>query len=360
MKKIGIVGFSNLRFIPFIDDYITISLGEGYECELIYWNRQGEKETYGDLQCFSYDVTMKSNANIVVKLIRMLGFGRYSKNIIKSRKYDKVIILTTVPAIFISGFLMNSYNKNYILDIRDYSYEHIKIFYNRLAQVMKHSGLTIISSPGFKEFLPPSDLKLTHNSAYLDRTDRYEFTKTQSDKLIIGFMGVVRYVDQILLFIDTIGNHNQIEFHLYGDGEGALDIQTYCTNNNIENVTLHGKYLACEKDAIIQNCDIIYNCYGNNTKEVQYALSNKLYDALFYKKPILVNSKTIMQSYSEGINFIYHHDNHNFVNELLSWYSSIDQVEFTERCECLLNQVNEECKIYRNSVSTFLKGELND
>ena len=42
---IGIIGFANLRIMQYLKKYTDILDAENIEYEVVYWNRDGEKET---------------------------------------------------------------------------------------------------------------------------------------------------------------------------------------------------------------------------------------------------------------------------------------------------------------------------
>ena len=87
--------------------------------------------------------------------------------VLKRNSYDFLIICTTIPAILLFDVLVKKYHKRFLLDIRDYTYEGIKLYRYLEKKLISSAGLTAISSKGFFEWLPcvGDNYVLTHNIA---------------------------------------------------------------------------------------------------------------------------------------------------------------------------------------------------
>ena len=60
------------------------------------------------------------------------------------------------------------YKGKYIVDIRDFTLENIPFYRKAEQTVVKNSYSTVISSRGYKEFLPDYDYKVVHNYTEVD------------------------------------------------------------------------------------------------------------------------------------------------------------------------------------------------
>ena len=178
--------------------------------------------------------------------------------------------------------------------------------------------------------MPESDYLCCHNMAYESPSS---LSFCQNDEPInLGFVGVIRYADECERILKAIENDSRIMFHFYGDGEDECRLKSFCKENGIENVLFHGRFLPHEKDQIYSQIDIIYNCYGNTTNNVKYALSNKYYDALYYKKPILVNNNTSMADYSGILGYkVEEYD--TLADRLLQWYQTLNVEDINTFCD---------------------------
>lgn len=332
--RVGIIGFTNLYGMPYLNIYTSLFKKMNIDYDVIYWNRDGQTEQ-SSFNVYIYDKPMEVNCSTRAKILNYMKFTSFVKKVVKKEKYDFLIILTTVPAVFLSLFLRN-YAGRYVVDIRDYSYEHIRLFKGLMDFALKNSLFNVISSPGFME-LVKNEVK---SKTYLCHNISFDLTKPNTNnrklsidktKLVIGFVGAVRYYDECVKLIDEIKNDSRYDFKFYGSGVVRDKLELYCKKNFINNVYFFGKFTPSQKPDIYSGIDIIYNLYGNKTKGVELALSNRFYDAAWYDKPLLVNEKTLMSRYSTGISYVVEDNESQLANKLWNWYFAIDWEEFYQR-----------------------------
>lgn len=321
-----IVAFGNLCVTPYINNYVNILVRKNISFDVIYWDRYSYDEHLDICENeYLYRKHTPDTTPLRNKLPKMLGYASFVKKILKKNNYDSVIVLTSLPGVMLERFLVKNFKNRYIFDIRDYSYEHMKWYYKKMRSLMNNSLLNIISSEGFRNFLPEAETYVMHNCTY-ENVDDYLFERSNDGKIKVGFVGVIRYVDECTRFIDSIKDSNVIEFHFYGSGRGEMKIMEYCTANNISNVFFHGRYTPEQKDGINRSIDVIFNVYGNN-KLVRDAMSNKYYDALYYKKPLLVSDGTYVAKCSQGLSYVVEYKE-GFSGLLEDWYNGINGKEF--------------------------------
>ena len=165
--KVCIVSFANFNMVPYIHTYTKICNDCNVKYDIIYWDRYGLKEERADCEkLYRYPRMLEDIEPIRKKLFVMLGYANYVKKILRKEKYDKVIILTSLLGVFLESFLTRKYNKKYIFDIRDYSFEHITWYKKKMESLMTNSILNVISSPGFKNFLPQKESVTDHNCCF--------------------------------------------------------------------------------------------------------------------------------------------------------------------------------------------------
>ena len=217
---------------------------------------------------------------------------------------------------------------------------------------MKNSALNVISSPGFMNFLPKEECSLIHNCAYTQCGN--EQFKRKNTPLSIAFIGVVRFADECKQFLDKIKNDERVVFDFYGEGVGEKILKEYCSEKGFKNVNFHGRYMPEEKNEIIRSADFIFNAYGNKKISLIYALSNKYYDALYFKKPLIVNDNTTMAEFSEGISFEVNYNSQTFVDDLLNWYNGIDEESINQTSEKYLQKAIKENEEVSKKISIVL------
>lgn len=337
--KVGIIGMSNLCLMPYLFTYTDFLQKKQIKFEVIYWNRKNLSETC-EFSCYEFQSPMQDFSLKIGKLKDILTYIRFVKKRIKMANYDFVIILTSLPAVLLQGFLHKHYRKKYLVDIRDYTYEHI-YFYKKLFQkVLANSALNVISSPGFIEFLPLKQAVLCHNLSFSKEGNRFVRKNQQRNRipLRISYVGFIAYYDQCLSFINVIANDARFEFHFYGLGEFNSALKKYCLDNHIANVFFHGHYNPEEKENIYGNTDIIFNVYGNGTNLFKYALSNKFYEAAWYDIPILVSDGTDMRNLSKSLSFPVDCSAFGAADKIYQWYNTIDWQVLANDAQAIMNE----------------------
>ena len=162
------------------------------------------------------------------------------------------------------------------------------MIYHIEKKVIGKSLRTVISSEGYKKFLPPYDYLIAHNMRNLpaDRVWKIQHRDTRRDILHIAFIGYVNYQEQHKKLILALKDDSR--FRLSFIGTKAEELGTFCREHNVENVTLRGTFEADRILDFYRDVDMVNNLYGNHTPVLDYALSNKLYFAATLQIPILV------------------------------------------------------------------------
>lgn len=338
--KVLIVCFSNLRGAPYIYPYIDVFQKNGTSYDVVYWNRHDIQETLDCGQLFAYNHPMADSVDKKIKFFRMCQYASYVKKIAKKGKYDRILVLTSLPGVLMSHFLTTTYKGRYIFDIRDHSYEQHGFYRKKIKFLMENSVQNVISSEGFRNFLPEADAILCHNCPKeLTAQAHSEGVRAADGKVHISFIGGVRYAKAYLHVLRGIANHPRIFFDFYGFGTDIPLLQEFCKENDIRNVAFHGAYTPAEKPEIIEKSDVVFNVYGTDL-HVKYAVSNKYYDALIYKKPLMVSRGTTMKAISEG--FSYSVDSDFNAEDFLAWYDQIDFTEMGRICDEKLKKVQQD------------------
>ena len=324
--KACIVVFSSIASTPFMYKYISVFKKNNIKFDIIHWDRYDYNENVEECDSlYQYKKNVPDSSHFILKVVPMISFANFAKKILKKNKYDLVVVLTSLIGVLLENFLTKFYPSKYILDIRDHSYEHIKWYYNKMKRLVENSALNIISSEGFKNFLPDSKYSIMHNCTY-NNDSGFIFSKSVKTPLKIFFIGAIRYANEVKRFIDIIADNPSFEFHFYGRGSGEADLLSFCQERKISNVFYNGAYDPKDKDAICQQADFIYNAYGESL-HVKYALSNKYYDALYHKKPLIVNQRTSMAEVSGNISYKLDYSQDISI-DLVNWYNAVDEKEF--------------------------------
>ena len=269
---------------------------KGVEYDVIAWNRSGNN--LGLLEhLIMYNEPSSDTLSNIKKIRGFCGFKKFVEYTVRQNQYDCLVVHTITLAVFISSFLKRYYTGKYILDIRDECalYGIMKL---RLPMLLKHSYCNVISSWGFKTWLPKADYVISHNIGFhwrekIDMPTPVSFFPSRP--LNILTIGQIRHFDGNRILIDELGNDEGFIIHFAGAGVDAPRLEEYCRSKEINNVTFSGRYLKENEDNIAKTCDFV-NILLPQTR-VQYAMANRFYLAILNYKPVIVNAESIQAEY---------------------------------------------------------------
>jgi len=344
MGKIAIVIFNDLKYCPYASFYAETFNAHGIDFDIISLSRTLSNNDPLSLK-------WKGDFSILSKITNFIRYKNFLKK--KLPNYNFVIVLTTIPAVLMKLFLIKHFRNKYLVDIRDYTYEHNRIFKYLESKVLRFSALNFVSSPDFVKFLPKGiKYELIHNSNYSSSFDSKTLNHAR-DIIKIGYIGSINYFDQLALFCEKFANNKNIELHFYGNDltNKLLDL---LNKLNSDNIFYHGEYEPNEKPKIINSVDVLFNAYGNKTTLFKYAISNKYYDFLRYGKPLIVSSNTTMEKLSYPYCFSFNFDNQNIIDDFCCWYKNID----TDSLRTFIKQKMEEVICQNTHAKEILLGVI--
>lgn len=356
--KIGIVFCNELNVCPYVDKYISILNEKNIEYDYILWNRSNIKKDYPE-NYLVYSEHSELHVQKYKKIGAFFRFAKYANKVIIDNNYDKLIILTSLPAVFCYKLLVGKYKGKYIFDFRDLSFEKNLIFRYMLKQIIYNSYFTCISSPGFEEVLPKYDYTTSHNFQYkhLMSNKVESFNKNSIIRLL--HIGIARGEEYNKKLADIFGNDSRFIVNIVGNGNDTESFKKYILK--YKNINVHGTYDNVDKEKYINDADVLlyyYPCGFNNNR----ALANKYYDGIIFKKPLVGNSNTYSgkRLMSKNLGISLELDDGQFANKLYSYYSTLDFNEFYYCANIELNNILEEDRIYCKKIEEFLNIRRDD
>lgn len=318
----------NIYTAPYYKRYENLILESCSKFDLILWNRANIiEETKANV--IPFNAKDKVNNRNITKVFNFVRFANFVKRKLKQKRYDKVIILGSYAGIMaqLSSFLEKYYKNKYWLDIRDFTYENIPLYYRAMGKAIRNSYSTAISSPGYKKFLPQYNYVIAHNLDKINIKKSLEVRRNyvSSFPIRISFIGLIRYLDENKKLLNILGNDKRFILQYYGMNVEL--IQNYCIENNIVNVDFHGRFDPSDTALFYKKTDIINNLYGNNKLAVTTALSNKLYFSSGLQIPILVCPNTYMESVTVngGFGFSFDYTDPKIGDKLFEWYTNLQK-----------------------------------
>lgn len=354
--KVLIVGFFTKTYMPYINNYEKVLKEKNISYDVVCFDRDSTDKPKKDGNVYTY--AHKTTANRIAKLIPVFKYGLYVKKILKENKYDKIIVLTTMPGILMAKYLFRDYKNKYIFDYRDYTYEKYGFYRKIVNKIIDNSFATFISSDGYKKYFNNQEnIYLSHNISNMDDLVKNADDLKSKKKITIGFLGYVRYFDVNSKLIMDFKNDKKYALTYIGTPFSDCDLDTFCKTNSINNVTLIGKYNNDDKAKLYEKIDLINSIYSLSSEEVQPAIPNRLYDAALFKKPIIVNGGTylseIVEKYSLGL--IVSPFDENIKDCVINYINNFDNKKFTENCNKFLNDILKDQNIMNKVINDFFE-----
>lgn len=350
---IGIVYINGVENCPFIDKYFMMCEKCGVEYEVIIWNRAGDERKYPN-NFNVYSESSDVSCSRMKKIAPFLRYGRFVNKLIKEKKYDKLIILTTLSAMLVYRQLMRNYRNKYIFDFRDLSYEDIGLYRHMVNKLIDKSYFTCISSPGFKDVLLDAEYVMAHNFRYSDIKKNIMCKSSDGKKYVLLHIGITRGEECNKRLADIFGNDERFEVHIVGSGNDTETFVKYAAQFN--NIYVQGTYNNEEKADFIQKADMLlyyYPCDFNCNR----ALANKYYDGLIYKKPLLGNIGTYsgrrLQEKGLGISLDLNDD--RFLEKVYNYCTNFNEAVFKDAVEREFTEVLEEDARYLEKIKEFIQ-----
>ncbi len=314
---IGIIVGNNLRITPYAFYYTTILDELGIEYELVMPDRNKHLK-YNDSHVVQV-IPWEDESNVVSNYLR---YARALKKLTLSR-YDFLIIPDTTVSVFSSYWLKKYFDKRYIIDIRDYTHEKNPVYFQLEKIALSHALARVVSSPKYTSFLPKGEYLICHNINTPQEKSRYKFKKA-SKEIVIGYVGALSYIEQCKAIMRLVATDARFKLVFYGTGIADAGISDYMEKLGCSRISKYGSYVASDKGKIIEQIDILFNAYGSGYPLVDTALSNKLYDAMYYHKPLITSPNTYMAECAGMLSFPMELKEINELDKLWDWYNELN------------------------------------
>lgn len=348
--KICIIAHTERNYLPYLSRYETYFAENNIEYDFIYWQREETDQPCAENEYRYVEIEKEGFFN---KINSYIKFRNFTLKILRKNRaqYNKILILTTVPAVFLGSYLKRCYRNKFIFDIRDYSFEKIGIYKKKVDSLIEASEFTCISSHGFMEFLEKNEKIVINHNIPTEIVQGQASSLTDKPIVNIGYVGLVRYYDENVVLIEKMKNTFRYQLWYIGKMTDNCDLEGFTKENEIKNVSYVGRFDNSQKMDLYKNIDIINSLYGNDNLEVTTLLPNRLYEACILKKPILVSSGTFLAELVEryGLGIIVDVDEDDVLEKINKYIDDFDPEEFTSNCYDFLNDVKkDEDKLYKH------------
>lgn len=327
----------NIWFSPYINIYTRFFDEHNIKYEIVSWNRDGRDKPTGIQfnEHVSAEITSRTK-----KLKPYLRYFRFVKRTIVERRYSGLVVVGPQLGILLSRFLINNYKGRYIVDYRDLSVEQKPILYQVYHWVLKHSYFNVVSSPGFLKCLP-TDVKylISHNfdrSAVEKAISEPMLSAKRDKELLILTIGGIRDYSSNSELMDAISCKDGVRLAFIGKGLASETLEQHAKDIGAVNVSFKGYYEKKDEAGYIEKADVM-NIYYPKIISHYTALSNRFYNALIHKKPMLVTKGGIQGDYVEQNGLGLALEDCNGIDiKLKEYMSSYDKEAFSSKANQLL------------------------
>lgn len=283
---------------------VTAFRNAGYHCT-VYGYRRG-----------LYDVN-EFPENIEVTVLGEVKNGDYKNNFKQVRSdVARVYSLYGKNAVYYAfGFMPSLFfalkRVRFIYECSDVFYAYPKFdkvrWLLRLIDkwLIDKSKVTVMTSGGFADYfgVTKNEKVVVLPNRVSPRLETFERKRLSvSHSISFGFVGSIRY-QNIFCFAEVIGkDFPWHSFHFYGGGDEKTMERVETLTINYPNVYYHGKFKSPEDlSKIYENLNVVVACYDNTSLNEQIAEPNKLYESLFFCRPIIVSPKTYLSKRVQGL-----------------------------------------------------------
>lgn len=359
---VGVICFWDRVATPYLVKYEQILIESGESFEIIFWSRKklNTELSYEDNYIY---INQDCSGSKIEKIKAFFIWRRTIIKILNQKKYDQLIVLSTVPAVLLFFQLIYKYSGKYIFDIRDYTLEKLKLFRAIVMTLIEHSCITAISSKGYMRWLDNSKKILINHNITVD-TEQIEVPCFDNKtKYNFAFVGNVRLDTQTKALLLQLKENTYINQYFYGRIVPGCEIEQLKEAYNIENLFLTGAFNLEDKKDIFKKVDIINCVYANADKEENIPLGdstplpNRLYDAITFYRPIVASKGTYLSELVEKYNLgcSINGFDPNAPDDILRYLNNFDVSVFIEGCRKLREIVIHEEQFFRLKCFEIIK-----
>lgn len=329
-------------------------------------------EVYGYMRDVSF---VNKYKGIDPHVLGVVENERYINRIIPVWKdVSKILRSCTTDTIFylwgfdiaISALL---HSNKYIYEISDVRYASFRKPLSSLLRfvdrsIIKRSIATVITSEGFVDYMGNKNLfekkfillpnKLSRSMLNVERPNSFEFKG--NEKIRIGYVGLYRYPNTVVKLAEIIGeSFPSMEFHFWGVGDETIMTKINSLVSKYNNVYEHGPFKnPVDLQKVYSTIDIVACNYDTKGVNERIAEPNKLYESIFFNKPIIVSENTFLSKKVKklGIGYVVNNEkeeivrlldgiNHEHLAEMSKKEMAIEAKELVENYETLWHIIEE-------------------
>jgi hypothetical protein len=339
-------------------------VNNGHEVEILAWDRESKY------------VNCPVEVNKGVKIRRFFSNGKYGSGFkqvfgyfnyirevmryLKVNKYD-FIHCHDFDALILGG-LLKVKNKDFKLVYDEHDLFHL-YFENRgnllLSNFIKSIELFCLRSIDYHIVVTPNMKKLYQNktksvvitNAPLKKSFN-NIDKKVRHEIVIGFIGVVRYYNELKVLIDISSKFEEVNVFIAGKGTKLEEIKKYVDRMEYNHVKIFGEYQIDQLQDLYSQIDITYLVYPS--KDAKISLPNKFFESIVTETPMIADKDSefgeIIKSNSLGWTL----DSKNLENSLLNVLTQVTTGENNLQSQKSNIRNNKESYYWESNIDKLL------
>jgi len=232
---------------------------------------------------------------------QLLGYIRYIKEVIEYLKINNFDYLHCHDFdTLVIGYIMKFKNRTMklVYDEHDLLYLYFdnrkgaqnslisKLIKNAELLLLKKVDYHIVVSPKMKKLYKNRTNIIVINNAPL-RNSFNNIEKQKRQNIVIGFIGAVRYFEELKILLDVANSFSNIGIFIAGKGVKFRMIEEYISQKEFKNVEVFGEYKLEQLEELYSCIDITYLVYPSKDSEI--SLPNKFFESIVTETPIIAD-----------------------------------------------------------------------
>jgi len=255
------------------------------------------------------------HANFVSRIISFFSF-MVSSAILGLKEKRPDVVMGTTPPIFqaISAWIVSAVrSRPFLLEVRDLWPEFaidmgilknpILIWLSKKLEMFlyNHADHILVNSPAYRDYIINKRIDRNKISLISNGVDLQSFVRKEheysirtelklTDKFLVvyaGALGVANDIPVILKAAQRLHDRKDIHFLLIGDGKERLNLENYCRDHKLQNVTFAGTRSKQNMPGILAEADVCVAIL-QNIPMFKTTYPNKVFDYMAAGKPTLL------------------------------------------------------------------------
>lgn len=343
----------SLWYAPYVRIYTRILDYTNTNYSIISWNREGDDKPEG----IQYQQRC-ANGHYSASYSAYKGYLSFIKNQISEHGFDRIIVFGPQMTCLLAPYLLRKFRGRYMIDYRDLSIDQRFGFKQLFSIMLRFSCANVVSSSGYLKCLPKRFYYLSHNfdvNVVKESIDSpIEGTFHSNDEIRILTIGAIRDFSSNIEVVKALGNRKGVSMQFVGKGDAAVQIERYCNESGVKNISFVGFYNKQEEESYVKECSFM-NIFYPRVITHDTALSNRFYNSLIYKKPMIVTKNTTQGDYAEKYQIGIAIENCNNIEHELRFFLNLDYASYAERCNCLLKSFLKDQENFEGAVKRFVE-----